>query len=76
MSLDTKHNNIKEFNKQLNKFKVLKPIKSETQLKQEQIMKNVDELYGKSYSAYKNDFDNNDELSESKKKKFDHKPFK
>ena len=39
-------------------------------------MKNVDELYGKSYSAYKNDFDNNDELSESKKKKFDHKPFK
>ena len=76
MPLDTKHNNIKEFNKQLNKFKVLKPIKSETRLKQEQIMKNVDELYGKSYSAYKNDFDNNDELSESKKKKFDHKPFK
>ena len=38
-------------------------------------MKNIDELYDKSYSGYKNDFDNNDELSEAKKKKFDHKSF-
>ena len=75
MSPDTKHNKIKELNKQLNKFKVLKPIKSEAQLKKEQIMKNVDELYYKSYNAYKNDFDNNDELSEAKKKKFDYKQF-
>ena len=32
-------------------------------------MKNVDELYEKCYNAYKNDFDNDDELSEAKKKK-------
>ena len=38
-------------------------------------MKNVDELYEKYYNAYKNDFDNDDELSEAKKKKFDYKQF-
>ena len=38
-------------------------------------MKNVDELYEKCYNAYKNDFDNDDELSEAKKKKFDYKQF-
>ena len=31
-------------------------------------MKNVDELQEKHYNDYKNDFDNDDELSESKKK--------
>ena len=45
MSLDSKYNRIKEFNKLLIKFKVLKLKKSETQLKKERIMKNVDELY-------------------------------
>ena len=74
MSLDFKQNKMKEFNKKLNKFKVLKPIKSETQLKKERIMKNVDELYEKYYNAYKNDFDN-DELIEAKKKKIDYKQF-
>ena len=74
MSLDFKQNKIKEFNKKLNKFKVLKPIKPETQLKKERIMKNVDELYEKYYNAYKNDFDN-DELIEAKKKKIDYKQF-
>ena len=38
-------------------------------------MKNVDELYKKYYNFYKNDFDNDDELSEAKKKKFDYKQF-
>ena len=38
-------------------------------------MKNVDELYEKFYNAYKNDYDNDDELSEAKKKKFDYKQF-
>ena len=38
-------------------------------------MKNVGELYEKYYSAYKNDQDNYDELSEIKKKKFDYKQF-
>ena len=38
-------------------------------------MKNVDEFYEKYYSFYKNDFDNNDELSEAKKKKIDYKQF-
>ena len=45
MSLDSKYNSIKDFNKKLDKFTALKPIKSETQLKKERIMKNVDELY-------------------------------
>ena len=74
-SLDSKHNKIKEFNKKLNEFKVLKPIKSEIQDKKERSMKNVDELYEKYYNFYKNDFDNDDELSEAKKKKFDYKQF-
>ena len=38
-------------------------------------MKNVDEFYEKYYSFYKNDFDNDDELSEAKKKKIDYKQF-
>ena len=69
MSLDPEHNKINEFYKKLSKLKVLNPIKSETQLKKKPIMKNVDELYEKYYNAYKNDFDNDDELSEAKKKK-------
>ena len=75
MSLDSKHNKIKEFKKLVNNFKNLKPLKQETQLKKERIMKNVDELYKKYYNFYKNDFDNDDELSEAKKKKFDYKQF-
>ena len=69
MSLDSKHNKIKVFKRLLNNFKNLKPKKQEIQLKKEQIMKNVDELYEKDYNDYKNDFDNDDELSEAKKKK-------
>ena len=69
MSLDSKHNKIKVFKRLLNNFKNLKPKKQETQLKKEQIMKNVDELYEKDYNDYKNDFDNDDELNEAKKKK-------
>ena len=38
-------------------------------------MKDVDELYEKYYNTYKNDYDNNDELSEVKKKTFDYKQF-
>ena len=37
-------------------------------------MKNVDKLYEKYYSAYKNDYDT-DELSETKKKKFGYRQF-
>ena len=38
-------------------------------------MKNVDELYEKCYNYYKNQFDNDDELIETKKKKIDYKQF-
>ena len=38
-------------------------------------MKNVDELFGKYYSAYNSDYDTDDELNEAKKKKVDHKQF-
>ena len=51
-------------------FKILSP-KSQRQLKKEQIMKNVDELYEKYYNAHKNDYDKDDGLDEGKKKKFD-----
>ena len=47
MSLDFKHNKMKEFKRLLNNFKNLKPKKQETQLKNERIMKNVDELFRK-----------------------------
>ena len=57
MSLDSKYNMIKEFNKLLIKFKVFKPKNPKTQLKKEWIMKNVDELYKKYYNDYKNDYD-------------------
>ena len=57
MSLDSKYNMIKEFNKLLIKFKAFKPKNPKTQLKKEWIMKNVDELYKKYYNDYKNDYD-------------------
>ena len=75
MSLDCKYNRIKEFNKLLIKFKILKSEKPETHFKKEQILKNVDELYEKYCNAYKNDYDNDDELGETKKKEFNYKQF-
>ena len=56
-------------------FKNLKAKKTETQLKKEQIMKNVDELYKNYYNAYKSDFETNDELKEKKKKNFNYQQF-
>ena len=38
-------------------------------------MKTVDELYKKYYNDCKNDFNNDDDLSEGKKKKFDYRQF-
>ena len=38
-------------------------------------MKNVDQLYEKYYSAYKNDCDSDDGLNEAKKKTFGYKQF-
>ena len=74
MSLDSEHNKMKEFKRLFHILKNLRPINRETQLKKEQIMKNVDELYKKYYNAYKNDYED-DELIEAKKKKFDQKQF-
>ena len=75
MSLDSKYNRIKELNKLLINFKGLKTKKTETELKKEQIMKNIDKLYKNYYDAYKSDYDTDDELTENKKKKFDYKQF-
>ena len=74
MSLDSKYNKMKKFIN-LTIFKNLKQKNPKTQLKKERIMKNVDELYEKYCNDYKNDFDNDDGLSEAKKKKFDYKQF-
>ena len=49
-------------------FKAVKTKKLETHLKKERIMKNVEELSGKYYNAYKSDYDREDELHEAKKK--------
>ena len=71
MSLDSKYNKMKEFNKLLINFENLKTRKTETQLKKEQFMKNVDELYKNYYNAYKSDYDTDyDKLTEDKKKNF------
>ena len=75
ISLDSKYNKMKEFNKLLISFKSVKTKKPEAKLKKEQIMKNVDELYKKYYNTYKNDYDTDDELKEDKKEKFDYKRF-
>ena len=75
MSLDSKYNIIKEFNKLLIKFKALKFKNPKTLLKKKRIMKNVDELYEKYYNANNNDYDNDDEFNEAKKTKIDYKQF-
>ena len=68
MPLDSKYNWIKEFSKFLSNFKNLRPKNPKTQLKNERIMRNVNKLYEKYYSASKNDYDADDELSEDKEK--------
>ena len=76
MSLESKYNRMKEFNKLFLNFKSIKIKKNpETQLKKERIMKNVGELYENYYNAYKSYFDTDDELTEGKKKKVNHKQF-
>ena len=76
MSLDSKYNRMKDFKKPRISFKSLKTKqKTETQLKKERIMKNVDELYKKYYDAYKSHYDTDDELKKDKKKKFDYRRF-
>ena len=75
MSLDSRYNRIKGFNKLLISFKNLKTKKAETQLKKEQIMKNVDKIYKNYCNDYKSEYNTDDRLSEDKKKKFDHKQF-
>ena len=75
MLLDSKSNRVKKFTKLLTEFKNLKLQKPETQLKKGRIMKTVDELYKTHYNDCKNDFNNNDDLSEGKKKKIDYRQF-
>ena len=65
MSLDSKENRIKEFNKLLTNFKALKPRNPKTQLKNKRVMKNID----KPYNVYKNDYDADNGLNEAKRKK-------
>ena len=74
-SLDSKYNKMKNFNKLLINFRNLKTKKTETQLKKEKIMKNVDELYKNYFNDYKSDLDTNHELTENKKKKLNYKQF-
>ena len=76
MSLDSKYNTMKTNTNLLNIFKNLKPKIPKSQFKKERIMENVDKLYEKYYSAYKNDYHNGDDLlKESKKKKLELKQF-
>ena len=68
MSLDFNHKKMKELKRLLNNIKILIPMKQQTQLKKERIMKNVDNLYGKYYNSYKDDYDGDNELKEVKMK--------
>ena len=74
MSLGSKYNRVKEFNKLLIDFKSLKTKRIQT-IQKGANYETVDELYKDYYNAYKSDFDTNDELTEDKKKKFDYKKF-
>ena len=75
MPLDSKYTKMNKFINLLTIFKNLKPKNQTTQLKKERFMKTVNELYEKYYSHYKNDYDTDDGLDESKKKRFDYKQF-
>ena len=66
---------MKSFNKRLIKFKNVKPTKSETQLKKEGIIKNVEEVYRKYNDPYKDEYDNDGELNGVENKNFDYKQF-
>ena len=69
MSLDSKYNKLKKINEHLIHFKSVKPKNEKIQLKKERIMENVVELYKNYYDVGKLDYDNNDNLNETKKKK-------
>ena len=58
---------MKKFNKLLINFRNLKTRKTETQLKKERFMKNVNELYKNYYNAHKTDYDTNNELKKRKR---------
>ena len=77
MSLDSKYNRMKEFNKLFLNFKSVKTKKKKQKhnLKKKRIMKNVEELYKNYYNAYKSDFDTDYVLAENKKKKLNYKQF-
>ena len=75
ISLGSKYPIMKSFNKRLIKFKNVKPTKSETQLKKEGIIKNVEEVYRKYHDPYKDEYDNGGELNGVENKKFDYKQF-
>ena len=51
MSLESKYNKMKNFNKLFTSFKNIKRKKTETQLKKEKIIKTVDNLYRNYYNA-------------------------
>ena len=75
MSLDPKHNKMKNFKTLLDKFKEVKTKQPDTKAKKERILKNVIKLYNNYRGIHKNDYASEDELSEAKKKKFDYKHF-
>ena len=60
-----------EFNKLFINFKALRPKNPKMQVKEERIMKNVNEFYEKQYNAYKNDYEIDDELDEAKEIRFE-----
>ena len=76
MSLDSKYNRMKEFNKLLISFKSVKTKKNRNTTQKvvnyEKCRRALRKCY---YNAYKSDHDTDDELKEDKKKKFDYKQF-
>ena len=76
MSLDSKYNSMKEFNKLLISFKSVKTKKPRNTTQKganyEKCWRALRKCY---YNAYKSDHDTDGELKEDKKKKFDYKQF-
>ena len=75
MSLHSKYNRMKKFNKLLTSFQAARTKNPKTQLKKERLMENIEKFYKKYYDVHKNDYDTNDESNEAKKKYFDYKKF-
>ena len=76
MSLGSKYDEMNDFYAFLNLFiKIHEAITTETKIRKERIMKNVNQLYDKYFDTYKKNFDN-EKVKDEEKRGRDYKQFK